>query len=158
MEMLYHVNEEDEVIGSISREDAHNNMWLHRSGIVFLMNSFGKTFVTYRGDKPTFDHCNDSSVSFHYTYDEESEFGARREMMEELSIDADLVYIGKFVHRDPPEYQVVHVYVCRTDEIPDVKEALYGEFHTHDEIDEIVRNNRITPWLRDGWRMIRNSI
>ena len=115
-EMLYHVNENDEVLESVSRNKAHVKGLLHRSGMVFLVNSQDKILINMRSsEKETFPSCYDSSVSFHVTHGETYEESAKRETLEEISIEAPLKYIGKFVHKDLPEYQVVSVFLCISD-------------------------------------------
>jgi isopentenyldiphosphate isomerase len=155
-EMLYHVNENDEVLGKISRNEAHSRLLLHRTGVVFLTNSKGEVLINRRSsEKKTFPSCYDSSVSFHVTYGETYEDAAKRETEEEIKIIDPLKFLGKFIHRDPPEYQVVAVFQCLSDDKPviDSKEFLSGKLYSIDEAVKIIRNEKITPWLRDGWKI-----
>ena len=156
-EILYHVNKNDEVLGKISRTDAHSKQILHRSGIVFLMNSEGKVLITKRSSAhETFPFCYDSSVSFHVKYGETYEDSAKRETEEEIKIKASLEFIGKFIHKDPPEYQIVPVFLCITDDGPiiDPGEFTEGKFYSINEAEKIIQNEKITPWLRDGWKFL----
>ena len=160
-EMLYHVNGADEVIGKISRNEAHLEELLHRTGIVFLMNRLNQVYLTKRtSQKKTFPSCYDSSVSFHVRYGETYGESAKRETEEEIGIKAFLKYIGKFQHRDPPEYQFVSVYLCVSDDEPviDHKEFSEGKFYSMNEAEKIIRSEKITPWLRDGWKMLINYL
>lgn len=155
--MLYHVDGGDEVIGKISRSEAHSKGLLHRVGIVFLINKLNKVYLTKRtSQKETYPSCYDSSVSFHVRYGETYYKSAKRETDEEIGIKALLRYIGKFQHRDPPEYQFVSVYLCVSDDEPVInpKEFSEGKFYFMDEADEIIQNEKITPWLRDGWKIL----
>jgi len=155
--MLYHVNEKDEVLGKISRSDAHSKQILHRTGMVFLMNSKGKVFITMRSLKhETFPSCYDSSVSFHVKYGETYEDSAKRETEEEIKIKAPFKLIGKFMHRDPPEYQILSVFLCITDDEPiiDPQEFSDGRFYHITVAEKIIKNKNITPWLRDGWKIL----
>lgn len=155
-EWLYCIDENDEVIGKVSRSDAHERMVLHRSGMIFLENSKGKIFLTFRSPKKTiFGGRYDSSAAFHVTYGESYEESAKREMKEELGVNAPLVYIGKFKHKDFPEYQFLAVFVCKWDKkiTLDEKESERGGFYTKKEVSEIVAGGKVTPWLRDGWKL-----
>lgn len=156
-EVLYHVNENDEVLGKISRSEAHSKGLLHRAGVVFLMNTEGEVLINRRSsEKQTFPSCYDSSASFHVTYGETYEHSAKRETMEEIKIKAPLEYLGKFIHRDPPEYQIVPVFLCISDEEPiiDPKEFSSQNFCSINEAERIIHNEKITPWLRDGWKIL----
>jgi isopentenyldiphosphate isomerase len=156
-EMLYHVNENDEILGKISRSEAHSKGLLHRCGVVFLLNNDGKVLINKRSSgHETFPFCYDSSVSFHVTYGETYEDSAERETEEEIKIKAPLKYIGKFLHRDPPEYQIVSVFLCIANDEPtiDSEEFLGGKFLSIKEVEKIIQNKNITPWLRDGWKIL----
>lgn len=155
--MLYHVNEKDEVLGKISRDEAHSKGILHRTGIVFLMNSTDKVFITKRSSKKkTFPSCYDSSVSFHVTYGETYRDSAKRETEEEIKIKTPLKFLGKFIHNDPPEHQIVSVFLCKSGNKPiiDTEEFSEGKFYSVNEAEKIIRNEKITPWLRDGWKIL----
>lgn len=154
--MLYQVNENDEVLGSVSRSEAHVKGLLHRSGMVFLVNSKDQILINVRSsEKKTFPSCYDSSVSFHVTYGETYEDSAKRETLEEISIEDSLKYIGKFIHKDPPEYQIVSVFLCISDIKPIIDHEEFSSHHFYyiTEVERIIKNSKITPWLRDGWKL-----
>ncbi len=79
--------------------------------------------------------------------------------MEETGISAPLSYVGKFSHYDPPENQVVAVFICTSDGPVkiDENEASGGYFYSPEEVDRIVASQRTTPWLKNGWRLVRNK-
>jgi len=154
-EMLYHVNEKDEVLGKISRNKAHSKRILHRAGMVFLMSSGGKVLINKRSSKHEIrPFCYDSSVSFHVKYRESYEDSAKRETEEELKIKAPLKFIGKFIHRDPP--QIVSVFICLTDDNPIINSEEFsdGKFYSVNEAEKIILNEKTTPWLREGWKIL----
>ena len=159
--MLYHVNEKDEIISKVTRNKAHSRPLLHRSGIVFLMNSQGKVLINKRSsEKKIFPSCYDSSVSFHVTYGESYEESAKRETYEEIQIETSSKYIGKFIHHDPPENQIVSVFICESDETPiiDLKEFSSQNFYTIREAEEIIRREKVTPWLKEGWKILKKHL
>ena len=153
--MLYHVDENDKVLGKIARSEAHSKRILHRAGIVFLMNSKNKILINKRSSAHEIHpFCYDSSVSFHVRYGESYEDSAKRETEEEIKIKAPLKFIGKFMHGDPP--QIVSVFLCSSDDKPtiDSKEFSGGKFYTINETEKIIQNKKITPWLRGGWKIL----
>jgi isopentenyl-diphosphate delta-isomerase type 1 len=158
VELLYHVNESDQVIGSVERARAHADGLLHRSGMVFLWRSDGRVLLQDRSpEKDTFPACYDSSCAFHVTFGESYDEAARRELLEETGITATLEYLGKFVHHSSPEHEVVVVYECRSDEQIRIleTEATSASFYTREEVDRIIATGKVTPWLRDGWLLAR---
>jgi isopentenyl-diphosphate delta-isomerase type 1 len=156
METLYLVDIDDNVLGPIDRSRAHREQLLHRAGMVFLSRSDGKILIQHRSEsKETFPGCYDASVTFHVTYGETYDAAALRELREEAGVSAPLTFLGKFTHHDPPEHEVVAVYSCKSDETVrvDPAESEGFEFLEGEEIDEIVRTRKITPWFRDGWKL-----
>lgn len=156
MELLYHVNEEDNVLGSIERDRAHETEALHRSGMVFLLDNRGNVLIQHRSPlKKTFPDCYDASSTFHFAFGETYDDGTSRELFEETGVRPKINFVGKFIHHDPPEHQIVVVYYAKTD-MPikvDPNETPEAWFLPKSEVDRIVQEERITPWFRDGWKM-----
>jgi len=160
-ERLYRVNERDEVLGSVSRAEAHAKGLLHRSGMVFVVNSRGRILINKRSsEKETFPAYYDSSASFHVTYGESYEESAKRELLEEIRIDAPVQYLGKFIHNDLPEYQIVSVFLCNSDATPVLDPQEYSKHHFYSipEVERLMKTAKITPWLRDGWKVFFNHV
>ena len=161
MEMVYHVTADDTVLGPVERDRAHSEGLLHRSGIVFLKRSDGRVLVQHRSPtKRIFPDCYDCSAAFHVTFGETYEQAAERELLEETGVIAPVHALAKFTHHDPPEYQIVAVFTSSSD-VPvrvDQTESAGYEFLTRSEIDKIAREQRVTPWLREGWPQARNRL
>jgi len=160
-EQLYHVSEEDEVIGSVDRDYAHSEEILHRSGIVFLQRSNRDILIQRRSPRKTiFPNCYDASAAFHVTFGETYSEAAVRELREEIGISTQLRYVGKFKHHDPPEHQFVAIFIGASD-LPvkiDHSEAEDAIFCSTGEVERIVACESITPWLRDGWKKLGQAI
>jgi len=160
-ELLYRVTPDDAVEGSVDRDKAHAEGVLHRSGIVFLRRSDGRILVQHRSpSKRIFPDRYDCSAAFHVTFGESYEEAAVRELHEETGVTAPVRWLGKFTHHDPPEHQIVVVFACDSDgpiEL-DPSEATGCEILMVTAVDAIVREGRVTPWLRDGWPIARNRI
>ncbi len=161
MELVYHVSPDDSVLGPVERDRAHLEGLLHRSGMVFLSRSDGSTLLQHRSpEKKTFPDRYDASCAFHVAFGESYSEAAERELAEETGISSPLTFVSRFVHHDPPEHQIVAVFVGRSDASVQVDpaESTGYEFLSPDEVDGVVRNGRITPWLRDGWPLVRDRL
>ena len=154
------MREDDSVVGPIERKRAHSEGILHRTGMVFLRRSDGKVLVQRRSKtKDTFPDSYDSSCSFHVRFGETYDEAARRELIEETGISSQLTYLGKFTHFDPPENEIVAVFASQSDEAVkiDPAESSVMEFWSKEEVDGIVDDKSTSPWLRDAWKLLRNS-
>ena len=160
-EQLYHVSDEDAEVGAVDRDRAHQEGVLHRSGIVFLRRTDGRVLVQHRSpQKRIFPDRFDASAAFHVTYGESYLQAAARELVEETGVSTPLEQVGKFVHHDPPEHQYVAVFVGTSD-APirvDPSESTGFEWVTGAELDRIVCDRPVTPWLRDGWPRARSRV
>ncbi len=97
-ELQYIVDENDNVIGKASIDEAHTKHFLHRGAHVFIFNSKGHLLLHKRSKKWTFPNMWDSSAGGHVAYGSSYEETAKRELKEELGIEADLTEVGKIVH------------------------------------------------------------
>lgn len=160
VERLYHVTENDSVVGPVNRDDAHANGLLHRAGMVFVVKDDGKILLAWRSaTKETFPDMYDSSCAFHVTFGESYEEAAKRELFEETGIHGNLVYLGKFSFREPPEHEMVAVFKCESDSVPvlDLKELATANYLAVADVDKIVSSRRVTPWLREGWKLMKGK-
>lgn len=90
------VNESDEVVGTMSRKEAHSNGTPHRIAVVYLENEKNEILVQVR-ISGTLDHSSAGHVDPGETYLQT----ALRELSEELGVkDADLTSIGKGVSKE----------------------------------------------------------
>jgi isopentenyldiphosphate isomerase len=158
VELLYHVDENDEVLGSVERTRAHGEQLLHRAGVVFLARPDGTILIQHRSrSKETFPGRLDASASFHVTFGERYDEAAARELREETGVSASLNFVGKFTHHDPPEHEIVAVFLGVSEDrvAVDPAESEGFEFLSLVQVDGIVASQEITPWFRDGWKIAR---
>jgi isopentenyldiphosphate isomerase len=154
MEWLWSVDETDEPLGRIERDEAHARAVRHRAGVVMLRDANGRVFLTRRAaSKRIFPNTYDTSASFHVTHGESYEDAAGREAFEELGLTNPLRALGKFSHDDPPEHQFVMVFTMAYGGeaiVLDPTEAGEGRFYSRAEAERIVTEEQCTPWLRDA--------
>jgi len=162
MEDLYYVDRNDSVIGKVSREKAHEKLLRHRTGIIFLVDKKDRIFLTKRSpDKEIFSGCNDASSSFHVTYGESYEEAAKREGKEELGLDNEIEFLEKFSHFDPPSNHFVAVFKMEYHgESLDIDQEEFetGGFFDLKQVEKMIDEKDVTPWLRDGFDIIRENM
>ena len=84
------VNENDEIIGTMPKDEAHKNGTLHRIAVIFVENSKGDILIQHRADGYL-----DHSSAGHVDVGESYEKAAYRELSEELGIkEVKLSYLG----------------------------------------------------------------
>ncbi len=116
-EYFYVVDGDDRVIGRASREECHSeNRLIHRSVYVFLINSENRILLQRRStSKDLYPGYYTASATGHVNYGESYEDAARRELKEELGVDAPLIEICKFKSFSSVEREISMLYVCRYD-------------------------------------------
>jgi hypothetical protein len=69
-----------------------------------------------------------------------------------LHIDTPLLFLDKFQHHDPPEHQIVTVFIGMSDAQPvvDPFEFVSHLYSTLEEVHQLIQEQPVTPWLRDG--------
>ncbi len=108
-EILDRVDEQDNVIGTTTKEEAHRLGYAHRVAAVFVFNDEGKLLVQLRKSDGLLDHSAAGHVDSGEGYNE----AAGRELKEELGITPPLNKIGIFYadERLPRrEVKVVHYF------------------------------------------------
>jgi len=92
------VDENNQVKGSARRIDAHKKGLWHRIAVVHVFNPRGQIYIQKRSPQAdTSPNLWDHSAAGHVDKGEEPEKAAKRELYEELSIDADdLILISTY--------------------------------------------------------------
>ena len=115
IEYFYVVDEEDDVIGKATREECHSeNGLIHRSVYIFVLNDKNEVFIQKRSlTKDLYPGYYTGSATGHVDYGEDYDESARRELKEELGIDAPLRRIGKVKSFSEDEREISVLYICR---------------------------------------------
>lgn len=140
-ELLEVVDERDRVIGMDTRRRIHEKHLLHRAVHVFLFDSRGRLYLQRRSDyKDRFPGLLDSSAAGHVDPGEAYEQAARRELKEELDIDAHVVEITRVTPSEITDFEHVALYRAQSDAKPhpDPGEVQWGAFFEPTEVDRLI--------------------
>ena len=133
-EYLDLVDENDNVIGKKLRSEVYaEGLSNFRVVNAFLVNSEGKLWLPRRGaHKRIFPSCLDMSMGGHVESGETYDFSFKRELSEELNIDADKTPWKLLGHLTPQKDGVaafMNVYEIQTDQAPDYNPDDYTEYY-----------------------------
>lgn len=133
-EYLDLVNEKDEVIGKKWRSEVYaEGLSNFRVINCFLVNSEGKLWIPRRtAAKRLFPSCLDVSMGGHVESGEDYDFSFKRELAEELNIDADTTpwkMIGHLSSIEDGVSAFMNVYEIQTDEVPNFNPDDFTEYY-----------------------------
>lgn len=145
------VNDQDEIIGYMDKEEAYEKKQMLRAIQIFVYNSEGKLYVQKRGkNKKRFPNYFCSSVAGHVEPKESYEQAALRELKEELNIkNNNLIFIEKIkAPVGEGNYSMTAFFTLISDEpiTPSKKETCSGRFYTIEEIKKMISiSKNFTP-------------
>lgn len=111
-EILDIVNEKDEVIGQKTRKEVHSSNLVHRGAHVFVFNSRGEILLQKRSLKKDKYPGFWGDMAGHIDSGENYEESARRELKEELGIEAKLEFFMKFRKHFENDQEIITVFKC----------------------------------------------
>lgn len=99
-ELVVLVNDNDEVLGLMEKQQAHINVLLHRAFSVFLFNEKGEMLLQKRADKKYHSPGQWTNAVCSHPKDGESYLdGANRRLKEELGIETELTEKFRFIYK-----------------------------------------------------------
>lgn len=141
------VNEEDEVIGTITRFQAHHNPNLfHRSIGVLVYNDQNQLFMQKRSSTKDMDpNLWSISSTGHVMSGQTYEDAAVRELEEELGVSGVLTYANKYIVADGTETEVQALYTVRHNGPFRLhpEEIARGEFFALSELESKIRTKHV---------------
>ena len=163
VEYLCLVDEEDNLIGCATRNECHSKKLLHRSVYVFVINSEGKLLLQKRSmSKDLYPGYYTGSATGHVDYGETYEEAAHRELIEELGIDGELVYLGKFRTFTEEENEISALYLLLFDGKPKFNREEITECFFEDlkEVERDVDENRklFAPGFKLAFKEFKKAI
>ena len=122
-ELFVEVDENDNVIGPVSRRECHNETkkpW-HRSVHVYLFDHKGEIYFTQRSmKKDTAPGQWTVAVGGHVSWGETPEEAAKKECQQELSIKPPIKQIGKLTIDYRTEREVIYIFAGVTSDTPKI--------------------------------------
>jgi mutator protein MutT len=151
------VDEDGRVIGKASRGECHNGSHLlHPVVHLHVFNSRGEVYLQKRPEWKDIQPGKwDTAVGGHIDYGETPEEALRREVREELGIEAFKPEpLGKYVFESQRERELVYVHKTVYDEPirPSQEELDGGRFWTPQEIAQSMGKGIFTPNFEDEYR------
>jgi len=120
-ENFYWVDENDNVLGQITRFEAHHDRnKIHRSVQIVLTNKKGEVLSQQRSFKKDKDPGNWSiSTSGHVTYPDNYLETAYRELKEELGIETPLTFVTKIHYNGKTEQEMSAIFTGHYEQLPE---------------------------------------
>ncbi|NQV08770.1 NUDIX domain-containing protein [Candidatus Woesearchaeota archaeon] len=117
MEYNYHVDENDKVIGKISRKEMREKNLLHRGSTTLIFNKKREILIHKRPkDKEVYPDCFSMIFGGGVKYGETYEEAAKRELKEEIGIECDDLRFEFYdLWEDEIDRCFMKIYSCVTD-------------------------------------------
>lgn len=157
MEYVVLVDEQDNAIGTMEKQQAHVEGFLHRAFSIFIFNSDNKLLLQKRASSKY--HCGGlwtNTCCSHPRETENVQDAANRRLQEEMGMQCELNAIFSFVYKAEfenglTEHEFDHVFFGQSDQTPElnleeVEDYRYvGLADLKKEIKEAPQN--FTPWF-----------
>ena len=157
------VDQNDNVIGRATREEAHAKGLLHRAVHIMAFNARGELFIQKRVlTKDENPGLLDTSAAGHVISGENYAATAHRELEEELGIKAELIFFSKIPACPETAWEHLQVFTCVTDQkiVIDINEISEGRFWPLDELRKALRERRdeFTSSFQLIWRLYDGKV
>lgn len=107
------------VVATLPRDEVHARGLLHRCVHVFVLDPRGRLWLQRRApDRELWPGLWTSTASGHVDAGEGEEQAARRELREEMGLEAPLRRVAEFRHRDAREHEVAGLWVGSSEAAP----------------------------------------
>ena len=156
MEYFDIVDENDKVIGKASRDEVHQNKLIHRAVTIFVFNSKNELYMIQRSkDKKLNPLKWQGSASGHVESGESYEEAAKRELKEELNIDAEPNYEFDIkVYSDEQKEHFKLFSITSDNPITTNEEIEQSKFMSVNDIKKMIENN--SNQFRDAFLLMFN--
>lgn len=158
MESVVLVDQEDNVIGTMEKMEAHRRGLLHRAFSILLFNSKGQMLLQKRStSKYHSAGLWTNACCSHPLPDEPMSLATKRRLMQEMGIDLTTEFAYKFIYRAPldhglTEHELDYVFVGQFDGAPNVNKDEVSEWKFADlnflREDIAKHPNEYTAWFK----------
>jgi isopentenyl-diphosphate delta-isomerase len=157
MEFVILVDEQDNAIGSMEKQQAHVEGLLHRAFSIFIFNSEKKILLQKRA--ATKYHCGGlwtNACCSHPRENENTHDAANRRLQEEMGMQCELKPIFSFVYKAEfenglIEHEFDHVFLGESDQTPSINNQEVDEFRyigiPELQIEIQSSPQKFTPWF-----------
>jgi isopentenyl-diphosphate Delta-isomerase len=152
------VDENDNVLGSMEKMQAHVEAKLHRAVSVFIFNSKGEWLLHQRAiEKYHSKGLWTNASCTHPAPGETTVDAANRRLSQEMGLTANLKHVHSFVYKASlenslTEYEYDHVFVGMTDEIPQphANEVMNYKYINYNDLLEKIQQmpNTYSAWFK----------
>lgn len=157
-EQVLLVNENDEVLGTMGKMEAHEKALLHRAFSVFVLNDKGEVMLQQRAaHKYHSPGLWTNTCCSHQRKDESNIEAGKRRLQEEMGFSTDLKELFSFIYKAPfdnglTEHEFDHVMVGHYEDDPDPnpEEVSHWKWMSPEHIREDMDQNpkTYTAWFR----------
>lgn len=162
------VNEQDEMLGTMKKVEAHRRGVLHRAFSVFLFDDDGRVLLQQRAaSKYHSASLWTNTCCSHPRPGEELILGAERRLLEEMGLSTTLDHRFTFTYKAEvgnglTEHELDHVFFGRTNDTPkpdptEVHEWRYVEVHEL-SAELAAHPERFTAWLHICWPLVCDQL
>ncbi|WP_330173968.1 NUDIX domain-containing protein [Streptomyces sp. NBC_01498] len=152
-ERVEHVDENDQVLGVVEREEAVRKRWPHRVAATFCRDPAGRILVVRRARTlARFPGYYDVTVGGAVDVGESYEAAAGRELAEELGVGAPVRFLFKFLCRGgvSPYWLGAHEALVPTAVLPDPAVIDWWDWMTMADLLDVVDEWGFTPGGREA--------
>ncbi|MBU0665762.1 MAG: NUDIX domain-containing protein [Nanoarchaeota archaeon] len=156
MEYFDVVNENDEVIGKASRDEVHQKKLIHRAVTIFVFNSKNQLFMIQRSRNKKLNPLKwQGSASGYVESGESYELSAKRELKEELNINAEPKFEFDVKTFSDEQKEFFKLFSVKTNDPITVNDEIeQSKFMSIDDIKVMIENN--SSQFRDAFLMMFN--
>lgn len=167
-EQVILVNEQDEMLGTMEKYEAHRQGLLHRAFSVFLFDANGRVLLQRRA-RTKYHSASlwTNTCCSHPRPGEQLAMAAERRLHEEMGLSAQLEQRFNFTYKADVgnglfEHELDHVFFGRTNDTPKPDPTEVQDWR-YLEVDELsaeleAHPERFTAWLHICWPLVREHV